>query len=160
MSRLLPYPVLAASLLVMWLVLTGPSPGHIALGAVVALVASRIMAALEPAKPRLRRWYLIPRLVLIVLLDITRSNVAVTRNILGGSSSRKAGFVTIPLQLRDRTGLAVLAVIITSTPGTAWVEYHSGSGRLMIHVLDLVDEREVIDQIKQRYESLLLEIFE
>ncbi len=160
MSRLLPYPVLAASLLVMWLVLNGPSPGHIALGAVVALVASRIMAALEPAKPRLRRWYLIPRLVLIVLLDITRSNVAVTRNILGGSSSRKAGFVTIPLQLRDRTGLAVLAVIITSTPGTAWVEYHSGSGRLMIHVLDLVDEREVIDQIKQRYESLLLEIFE
>ncbi len=160
MSRLLPYPVLAASLLVMWLVLNGPSPGHIALGAVVALVASRIMAALEPAKPRLRRWYLIPRLVLIVLLDITRSNVAVTRNILGGSSSRKAGFVTIPLRLRDRTGLAVLAVIITSTPGTAWVEYHSGSGRLMIHVLDLVDEREVIDQIKQRYESLLLEIFE
>ncbi len=160
MSRLLPYPVLAASLLVMWLVLNGPSSGHIALGAVVALVASRIMAALEPAKPRLRRWYLIPRLVLIVLLDITRSNVAVTRNILGGSSSRKAGFVTIPLQLRDRTGLAVLAVIITSTPGTAWVEYHSGSGRLMIHVLDLVDEREVIDQIKQRYESLLLEIFE
>ncbi len=160
MSRLLPYPVLAASLLVMWLVLNGPSPGHIALGAVVALVASRIMAALEPAKPRLRRWYLIPRLILIVLLDITRSNVAVTRNILGGSSSRKAGFVTIPLQLRDRTGLAVLAVIITSTPGTAWVEYHSGSGRLMIHVLDLVDEREVIDQIKQRYESLLLEIFE
>ncbi len=160
MSRLLPYPVLAASLLVMWLVLNGPSPGHIALGAVVALVASRIMAALEPAKPRLRRWYLIPRLVLIVLLDITRSNVAVTRNILGGSSSRKAGFVTIPLQLRDRTGLAVLAVIITSTPGTAWVEYHSGSGRLMIHVLDLVDEREVIDQITQRYESLLLEIFE
>jgi len=160
MSRLLPYPVLAASLLVMWLVLNGPSPGHIALGAVVALVASRIMAALEPAKPRLRRWYLIPRLILIVLLDITRSNIAVTRNILGGSSSRRAGFVTIPLQLRDRTGLAVLAVIITSTPGTAWVEYHSGSGRLMIHVLDLVDEREVIDQIKQRYESLLLEIFE
>jgi multicomponent K+:H+ antiporter subunit E len=161
MTRLLPYPLLAASLLIMWLLLNGPTPGHIVLGSIIALIASRLTAALQPDKPRLRRWSKIPRLVMIVLTDITRSNIAVASLILQGKRrARTAGFVMIPLRLRDRTGLAVLACIITSTPGTAWIEYHSGSGRLRIHVLDLVDEQDMIEQIKQRYESLLLEIFE
>jgi multicomponent K+:H+ antiporter subunit E len=96
-----------------------------------------------------------------VTADIARSNIAVARIILGGGQGRRTpGFVVIPLQLRDRTGLAILACIITSTPGTAWVECHPGSGRLRIHVLDLVEEQYWIEVIKQRYESLLLEIFE
>lgn len=161
MARLLPYPILAASLLVMWLLLNGLSLGQVVLGTVIALLASRTMAALQPSKPHLRRWHRIPQLILRVLVDLTHSNIAVAAIILRGNRKpRRAGFVMIPLQLRDRTGLAVLACIITSTPGTAWIEYHSGSSRLLIHVLDLVDEQEIIDQIKQRYESLLLEIFE
>jgi len=161
MSRLLPYPLLTASLLVMWILLNGPSLGHLILGSVIAFGASLAMAALQPAKPRLRRWDMIPRLVAVVLADILQSNVAVAGIILkGGRREGTPGFVLIPLELRDRTGLAVLACIITSTPGTAWVEYHSASDRLLIHVLDLVDEQAWIDLIKQRYERLLMEIFE
>ncbi|HET7413592.1 MAG TPA: Na+/H+ antiporter subunit E [Pararhizobium sp.] len=161
MTRLLPYPLLTASLFVMWLLLNGISAGDVLLGAVVALAASRLMAVLQPAKPRLRRWSKIPQLVLRVTVDIALSNIAVARIILRrGRGSRMAGFVVIPLQLRDRTALAVLACIITSTPGTAWIEYHPGSGWLRIHVLDLADEQYWIDQIKQRYETLLMEIFE
>jgi multicomponent K+:H+ antiporter subunit E len=160
MTRVLPYPLLALSLFVMWLLLNGPSPGHIALGAVVALAASRMMAALEPSKPRLARWSRIPRLMLLVTADIVRSNIAVAALILrGGRRKGRPGFIVIPLTLRDPTGLAVLACIITSTPGTVWAEYHPGSSRLRIHVLDLQDEQHWIDLIKGRYESLLLEIF-
>jgi multicomponent K+:H+ antiporter subunit E len=68
--------------------------------------------------------------------------------------------MTIPLDLRDPYGLAVLACIITATPGTAWIEYAADSGILVIHVLDLVSEEEWVDLIKDRYESLLMEIFE
>jgi multicomponent K+:H+ antiporter subunit E len=161
MSRFLPYPLLAASLLVMWILLNGLSIGHLFLGSVIAVGASLAMAALQPAKPRVRRWDMIPRLVAVVLADILRSNVAVASIILQGRrKERTPGFVLIPLELRDQTALSVLACIITSTPGTAWVEYHSASGRLLIHVLDLVDEQAWIDVIKQRYERLLMEIFE
>jgi multicomponent K+:H+ antiporter subunit E len=161
MRRFLPYPLLAASLLVMWILLNGPSIGHIFLGGVIAVGASLAMAALQPSKPKLRRWDMIPRLVAVVLADILRSNVAVASIILQGRrKKRTSGFVLIPLELHDRTALAVLACIITSTPGTAWVEYHSASGRLLIHVLDLIDEQAWIDVIKQRYERLLMEIFE
>lgn len=160
MSRVLPYPLLTASLILMWMLLTAFSPGHFLLGTAVAVMASRAMAALQPSKPRLRRWQLVPYLIGIVLWDILKSNVAVSRIILQGRRDRVSGFVAIPLDLRDRTGLAVLACIVTSTPGTAWVEYASDSGVLLIHVLDLVTEEEWIDLIKNRYEALLLEIFE
>jgi multicomponent K+:H+ antiporter subunit E len=161
MSRVLPYPLLTASLILMWLTLNSFSPGHFVLGTVVAIAASRAMAALQPAKPRLRRWLPVPRLIGIVLHDILRSNLAVAAiAVLGRRRERAAGFVAIPLDLRDRTGLAVLACIVTSTPGTAWIEYASDSGVLLIHVLDLVSEDEWISLVKDRYEAPLLEIFE
>lgn len=160
MSRLLPYPLLTVSLLVMWLLLNSFSLGHALLGTVIALFASRAMAALQPAKPRLRRWDLIPKLIYLVFLDILRSNIAVAGIILKGRHKDvTSGFVLIPLDLRDPTGLSILACIITSTPGTAWVEYNAANGRLLTHVLDLIDEQEWINVIK-RYEHLLMEIFE
>ena len=156
----LPYPVLTASLLAMWLLLNGVTLGQIVLGTVIAVAAANVTAALQPAKPRFKRWHLLPRLVAIVLVDIWRSNIAVARLILRPDQSRRhSGFVIVPLELRDPTGLAILACIITSTPGTAWVEYDSGSNKLLLHVFDLVDEAHWIDLIKHRYERLLLEIF-
>lgn len=161
MRRLLPYPLLTASLLVMWVLLNDLTPGHVLLGAVIAISASNIMARLQPQKPRIRRWWSIPQLIAIVAADILRSNIAVARLILRQKHVRRvSGFVTIPLDLRDHTGLSVLACIVTSTPGTAWVEYDSARSTLLLHVFDLVDEGEWIDLIKNRYERLLMEIFE
>ena len=57
-------------------------------------------------------------------------------------------------------GLAILAVIVTATPGSAWIEYNPARGLLLLHVFDLVDEATWVDQVKNRYEHLLMEIFE
>ncbi|MET3791103.1 Na+/H+ antiporter subunit E [Aquamicrobium terrae] len=161
MTRVLPYPLLAAALLLMWLLLNGFTPGHLLLGAVIALVAAWTMSALQPSKPRVRRWSRIARLMGIVFVDILRSNIAVARIVLGGRNLKvTSGFVAIPLQLRDPTGLAFLACIITSTPGTAWVEYRSAEDLLLIHVLDVLSEDSWSELIKDRYEALLMEIFE
>ncbi|PTM41587.1 hypothetical protein [Bosea sp. 124] len=61
MSRALPYPLLTAALLLMWLLLTSFSTGQFLVGAAIAIGASHAMAALQPSKPRLRRWQLLPK---------------------------------------------------------------------------------------------------
>ena len=160
MTRLVPFPMVSAGLLVLWLLLNGLSAGHILLGGAVALIGGWAFAALEPPKMRLRRPLTVFRLAAFVFADIVRSNVAVARIILGLEPRRwTSGFVDIPLQLRDPYALAALACIITSTPGTLWVDFNEASGTLTIHVLDLVDENEWVRTIKGRYERLLLEIF-
>jgi multicomponent K+:H+ antiporter subunit E len=161
MNRVLPYPLLTASLLLMWLLLTSFSVGQFLLGGVVALGASRAMAALQPSKPRIRKWSAIPKLAGHVAVDIVRSNIAVLSIIVQGRRrERVSGFVAIPIDLKDQTGLAVLSCIVTSTPGTAWVEYSPDTGMLLIHVLDLVETDDWVSLIKGRYEALLMEIFE
>ena len=161
LSRWRPYPLLTLALLVMWLLLNGVSPGHVLLGSVIALGASRVMVALKPEPVRIGSWSAVVRLSLTLLYDILRSNIAVASIILRGrQSARVAGFIVVPLELRHPMGLALLSCILTSTPGTAWLEYRAGNGRLLIHVLDLYDEQAWINLIKNRYERLLMEIFE
>ena len=162
MSWLLPYPLLSAALLALWLLLNQSlSPGHLVLGSILAVLASWAMVALRPENPRIRRPGAALRLAGMVLIDILRSNLAVGRIIVRSREPGvNAGFLTIPLDLRDRHGLAVLSVIITSTPGTIWVNYDAGKGTLLLHVLDLVDKTVWVRTIKDRYERRLMEIFE
>jgi multicomponent K+:H+ antiporter subunit E len=161
MTRLVPFPLASASLLALWLLLNQTlSPGQILLGAAVALIGGWALALLAPPKAHPGRLVAIFRLAALVFADILRSNVAVARIILGlGRRQRIPGFVEIPLDLRDPYGLATLACIITSTPGTVWVDFNEASGILTIHVLDLVDKSEWVHTIRGRYERLLLEIF-
>lgn len=162
MSRIVPYPLISTALLLMWLLLTSFSIGNAILGGAVALVAGRAMGALQPEPLRLRRWPLLFKLFVIVGIDIIRSNIAVAWLILtrGRHGQRKSGFVLIPLTLRDTNALALLACIVTATPGTAWLEYDSETGVLTLHVFDLLDEEEWRHLLHNRYEVLLMEIFE
>jgi multicomponent K+:H+ antiporter subunit E len=156
-------PVLVVSLLVVWLLLNESlSIGNLVLGIVLALSVSAAISGLRPLQPKLRRGYLVAVLLAVALRDIVRSNFNVARVVLGSLFGRdvRPGFVKIPLTLKDPHGLAVLAGIVTSTPGTVWVDHDVATSTLTLHVLDLVDESTWIAWIKDPYERLLLEIFE
>ena len=159
--RWLPYPILSALLGLIWLLLNQSlAPGTILLGALLGIVLARVFGLLHPPKAHLRNYPLLGLLLVRVVFDIFRSNIAVACIVLRRERRMRSGFVAIPLALTDRHGLAVLACIITSTPGTIWVSYDSRANILLIHVLDLVNEQAWIDSIKQRYERPLLEIFQ
>lgn len=161
MMALMPYPILSAFLLGMWLLLNQSlSPGHLLFGSIVGVAGGLAISTLQIPTGRVKKPASIVRLAFIVLVDIVRSNIAVTRIILAPARKASSGFVTIPLDLRNHYGLAILACIITSTPGTVWVNFDSTRSLLLIHVLDLVDEATWLDLIKNRYERLLMEIFE
>ena len=139
-------PVLIITLTVMWLVLNQSlAPGQLVLGAALGVLLAYGTSSLRPLQPSLRNVHLAPVLLFLVLVDIVRSNVSVARIVLGLVRDRdvRSGFLDIPLDMRDPHGLAVLATIVTSTPGTVWVDLASDSSRLTLHVLDLKDEEDL-----------------
>jgi multicomponent K+:H+ antiporter subunit E len=147
----------------MWLLLNNTlAPGQIVLGLVLAVALMAAAAQMRPLQPRLRRLYTVPLLVAVVLVDILRSNIGVARIVLGLVQDRevRSGFLEIPLELHDPHGLAILAAIVTSTPGTAWAGLSADETTLTLHVLDLKDEAEWIHIIKHRYERPLMRIFQ
>jgi multicomponent K+:H+ antiporter subunit E len=155
--------VLAGSLLALWLLLNASlSLGHIVLGLVLAVGVTWASQMLRPLQPKLRRAHLAGVLLAVALGDIVRSNFNVARIVLGQRRGRelRSGFVKVPLTLKDPHGLAVLAAIVTSTPGTVWVDHDVQTSTLTLHVLDLHNEAFWIAWVKETYEPLLQEMFE
>lgn len=161
MRKLIPHPILSLGVVAIWLLLNSPSLGHLLLGAAVGIGAGLGLSTVEPETLRLRNPGAMLKLFWIVGLDIIRSNIAVATLILtkGRHGNRQSGFVEIDLRLRNPMPLAVLSMIVTATPGTAWLEYNEDTGVLLLHVFDLLPGNDWQTLITERYESLLLEIF-
>lgn len=155
--------VLGVALLIIWVLLNGTwSVGQVLAGLALSVVMLLLAASLRPVRPRLRRPHVLLALLVTVFVDVVRSNIGVARIILGMTARREvhSGFLDIPLDLRDPHALAILAAIVTSTPGTAWAGLSADGSTLTLHVLDLQDEAYWIRTIKDRYERPLLRVFE
>lgn len=161
MKRLLPHPILAGFLLVLWLVLQQSAGlGHIIFGGIIAIVVSMAASAVIPERIIIKRPLKFIQLIIVAGLDIIRSNLAVMSVLFHPRPNPTAGFIEMELTLKNPFALAILAIILTATPGSAWLEYDRARSTVLIHVFDLVDEKEWIETVKRRYETLLLEIFQ
>ena len=161
MRRLLPHPLLAAFLLIFWLILQQSAGlGHILLGSLVAVLASLAASLIIPEPLVVKRPLKVLQLLVVAGVDIVRSNIAVMLILFNPRPKPTSDFIEMRLELTNTFGLAVLACLITATPGSAWLEYDRERSTVLIHVFDLVDADEWVTTIKTRYESLLLEIFQ
>lgn len=162
MRRWMPSPPLSFALFIVWLVLNQSLDAATLLGALVLAIAVPLLTkGLRPATVRMRRPGVALRLSLRVTLDMLQSAWDVARLLLTRRSAGiRSSFVQVPLDMRDPNGLAVLAMIMCLTPGTAWGEVAFDRSTLLIHVFDLDDEAAFVALIKQRYERPLMEIFE
>lgn len=156
-------PGLVGWLTFLWLLLNQTvAPGQVVLALLIAAALSWLASTLRPLGARVRNPQAIAVLLVTVLADVVRSNFAVALIVLGLVRGRRvnSGFLDIPLELRDPHGLAALAMILTATPGTVWVDLAEDHSRVTLHILDLADEEHWIHWIKNRYERPLRRIFE
>ena len=162
MKRWLPSPPLSLALFVVWLLLNQSlHPATLLLAAVLAVAVPLITQGLRPARVRMRRPGVAIELLGRVVFDLFRSAMEVARLLLTRRTKDiHAHFVQVPLELHDPNGLAVLAMILCLTPGTAWAELARDGSMLNIHMFHLDNDKAFIDRVKSRYERPLMEIFE
>src|SRR5690606_6657526 len=155
-KRILPHPILAIVLLLLWLALQQSAGlGHILLGGVIAVGVAFFARLVIPEPVHPRRPLRIVQLLAVAGLDIIRSNLAVMSVLFHPRPRPTAGFIQRDLELTNTVALATLATLITAAPGSAWLEYDRGRSTVLIPVFDLVDADEWVETIKRRYESLL-----
>ena len=65
----------------------------------------------------------------------------------------------MPLGITNEQGIAVLAAMITMTPGTMSADIAPDRRWLLVHAFNVDDEAALIGDIQQRYERPLREIF-
>jgi len=162
LSRILPHPYLTGLLTLVWLLLVNHfSWNSLLFGFLLGIVIPFLTRPYWPDRPELRHPLKIAAYILIAIWDIIVANIAVARIVLfKRNADRHPAWICIPMELRSPEAITVLAGTITLTPGTVSADLSSGGHFLLVHCLDAPDPEAVRDEIKDRYERRLMEIFE
>ncbi len=159
--RLLPHPLLTPILAVVWLLLSNSvAPGHILLGLILGWLIPLFTLRFWPETVRVHKPWALARFLGVVLMDIVLANMSVARRILGSPSRLQPAFIPFPLALESDLAISFLANTICLTPGTVSAQLSPDRRTLIIHALDAPDPDGVRQEIRDRYESPLKEIFE
>ncbi|MFZ2217918.1 MAG: Na+/H+ antiporter subunit E [Rhodoferax sp.] len=154
------HPWLSAMLALSWLLLQhSVEPVHLLSAALIGVVIPRVLHDFLPRPSKIK---VLPavRLTRFVLWDILMSNIAVAKLVLGPMSRPQPAWVAVPLTLTHPTAISLLAAIITTTPGTVSCTIDEEQHVILVHALDCSDPAQMANDIKDRYEVLLLAIFE
>ncbi len=157
-TGLLPRPLLSAIVAATWLLANNSlSIGHVLLAVASGVALPRLTLEFWPDAPRLRRPTVALRLLMVFAYDVVIANFHVAGLVLGPNDRLRPAFVSVPLDLRDEFGVALLASMVTLTPGTVSVDLDEESWTLLVHALDTDDPVAVAELIKRRYEQPLRE---
>jgi len=161
-NRWIPHPLMTIALIILWLLLNNTfSFGHIVLGTLLGIVIPWFTNRFWPERPRICKRRLFLKFFFITFVyDVVVSNINVVRLILKPDiSTLQPKFIRVPLDTDDPMVIAILANVISMTPGTVSSEISADKKTLIVHGLNVPDEQEAIAQIKSRYEATLKEIF-
>ncbi|MFD2190864.1 Na+/H+ antiporter subunit E [Pistricoccus aurantiacus] len=157
----LPQPFMSLLLLAVWLLLVKSTAlGHILLGSLLALVIPLLTRRFWDEQPRIKKPWKLLLFVLRVFGDIIVANLQVAWLIINPWRIARPAFVEYPLMLQERLPITLLANTITLTPGTVTAHLRLDGKSLLIHALDVPDEQQLIEEIRERYERPLKEIYE
>jgi multicomponent K+:H+ antiporter subunit E len=161
MTRLFPHPILSVVLVLVWLLLVNTvTLNAVVFGATLGLLLPLLIRAYWPDMARLRNPLAIAGYVLIVLLDIVKANIQVALIVLFKPSAQlRPAWVRVPLDVTRPEAITLLAGTITMTPGTVSCDIAQDGHALLVHCLHAPDPDAVRDEIKDRYERRLKEIF-
>ncbi|MBN2865349.1 MAG: Na+/H+ antiporter subunit E [Thiotrichales bacterium] len=161
MRKILPHPILSLTLWVVWLLLNNTvAPGHMVMGAILAIVIPLLTTSFWEEKVCIRHPLTLLKFLGIVLWDIMIANVIVAKLILGNKNTLQPKFLHIPLDLEHPLAISLLANTISLTPGTVSCDLSEDKKTLLVHGLHEEDPEATINEIKQRYEQPLKKVFE
>ena len=150
-----------AVLAIAWMAITGSfTPANFALGFAVGFVAL-IVSARIPGVPRYtdRGWKVLS-LAGYTVWEVILSNIRISRDIFTVSRIRPA-FIDVPIRSRTDTEIALLAALVTLTPGTTAVDVSPDGTRMLVHITNLPEggaeqaRRDIIEGFERRVLEVL-----
>ena len=161
LRRLLPHPLLTILLAVVWILLQNKlTPGMFVFGLILGILIPALTAGWWPDRPRAVHPTKMLSYCVVVMWDILVANIQVAWIVLTVPNARlKPAWVVVPLDLVQPEAISILAGTITLTPGTVSADLSDSGHSLLVHALHTDDPDGVRDDIKNRYERRLKEIF-
>lgn len=155
-----PHPLVSALLFFSWLMLQHSfSVGNIILATLMSWIIPKLLHKFIIPTPKIN-WLEASKLFFVVVWDIIVCNVRVAKLVLGPVNDLHPQWFRVPLDTNHDQVNSLLAMIITTTPGTVTAGVDLQRGDILVHSLNITSdiESEILD-IKTRYEQSLIRIF-
>jgi len=161
MGKWLRQPMLSVLLLLSWLLLVEDftSPGHWLFALVLALVIPRLLHGWWQPAPRIKSWSALLLFVWRTLIDIVLGNIQVAKMALGPQQQLQPGFIEYHTKLNNDLAIFMLMSAISLAPGSVSTCFNRANKRIEIHLLHVEDQQQAQEDIRQRYEQLLQQVF-
>ncbi|NCN28227.1 Na+/H+ antiporter subunit E [bacterium] len=109
----------------------------------------------------MKKLLLWPSFILFFLKELFLANFRVARDVLRKSPRIQPAIVAVPLDLKSKFGLMVLANSITLTPGTLALDISDDDKTMYIHTLYLDGGKEAFIKLtKETFEKRIMELFD
>ena len=158
---LIPHPLLTLILTITWILLQNElSAGMAVFGFILGILIPWGTSVWWPDTPQSFHVFRMVKYTFVVLWDIIVANIQVAWIVLTVPANKlKPAWIVVPLRLRQPEAITMLAGTITLTPGTVSADLSDQGSCLLVHVLHADDPDSIREDIINRYESRLLEIF-
>jgi|SRR5690606_7813034 multicomponent Na+:H+ antiporter subunit E len=155
----------AATVLVLalvWAAITGNFTGlNLLLGVAIGGVAVLMLRSVFAPPRALRKVRRVASLLLLFLYELAASAIRVARVVLTPDlkSAIRPAIVAFPLTVKSDAEIALLANLITLTPGTLSIDVSEDRSVLYVHVLTLDTREALIADIAGGFETKVREVF-
>ncbi|QPF32389.1 Na+/H+ antiporter subunit E [Acinetobacter lwoffii] len=158
-QRWFPHPLVSVIVGLSWVLLAHSlDAGTLLMALLLAMIIPRMVEPFIDYTPNIQ-WTPALHLFFVVVWDIVVANIKVAKLVLGSTKNLHPKWFRVPLDTEHEEVNTLLAMIITTTPGTVSAGIDQDRGDILVHALSTDDEAAEIELIKQRYERPLIEIF-
>jgi multicomponent Na+:H+ antiporter subunit E len=143
-----------------WMALTGDA--SLAAAAFALALAGLLLRLVRPLRGqglrrvRLRR---LPGFVLFFSKEVVTANLKVAAAVLAPAGRLRPAIVAVPLALERDAEIALLANLITLTPGTLSLDVSPDRRTLYVHAMATSGPDDLRREIQQGFERRILEVF-
>lgn len=149
--------LLNLTLMALWVAATGVfSYANSALGFVVGFVVLWWLRLLLGPTAYFRKLPLALWFSLLFLWEVFKSNLRVAWDVITPRRRRRPGIVAVPLDAKSDLEIAVLANLITLTPGSLCLDVSEDRRTLHVHAMFVSEPDQVRREIKQHFERWIL----
>ncbi|WP_279482454.1 Na+/H+ antiporter subunit E [Aureimonas sp. SK2] len=97
-------------------------------------------------------------LTVVFLRELLKSSVAVARAAFARHPRTASAILAVPIDLRTDFGIAVLANLVTLTPGTCSLHVSDDRRTLYVHSLDADNPAAIVADIRRTFEDRIRRI--
>ncbi len=144
-------------LMALWVASTGDfGYGNILIGFALGYLVLWWMSPLLGRTSYFRKLPLTIGFAFVLAWEIFKANLRVAWDVVTPTRYRRPGIVAVPLDAETDLEIAVLANLITLTPGSLCIDLGEDRRVMYVHAMFVDDPEQVRKEVKQRLESWVL----